>query len=72
MLVMLVEAKMKIIDVQVIRFSVESDQYRTKWGYGKLGPKKQVPNGLIKIITNEGYNGFDTSYGWGSYYDPPS
>ena len=63
---------MKITDVQIIRFSVETEQYSTKWGYGKIGAKRRVPNGLIKIITDQGVNGFDTVYGWGMYYDPPS
>ena len=33
---------MKITDVQIIRFSVESEQYSTKWGYGKIGSKRRT------------------------------
>ena len=63
---------MKIADVQVIRFSVEAEDYGTKWGYGQRGPKRRVPRGLIKITTDDGESGFDTQYGWDGYYEPPS
>jgi len=63
---------MKIADVQVIRFSVEAEDYGTKWGYGQRGPKRRVPRGLIKITTDDGQSGFDTQYGWDGYYEPPS
>ena len=62
---------MKITDIQVIRFSIEEDMHRTKWGYGEVGPMRKVPRGLIKIETDEGYNGFDTSDSMG-YFEPPS
>ena len=60
---------MKITDIQIIRFAVEAEEHGTKWGYGKRGPKRTVSRGVIKIITDEGYNGFDTQYGWDGYLD---
>ena len=38
---------MKITDIQIINFAVETNEQKTKWGYGQRGPQKKVPNGLI-------------------------
>ena len=55
---------MKITDIQIINFAVETNEQKTKWGYGQRGPQKKIPNGLIKILTDEGYSGVDSQYGF--------
>ncbi|MDA1279451.1 MAG: enolase [Chloroflexi bacterium] len=61
---------MKISNVEVISFSGKTRFHRTRWGYGVWGEERDEVQGIVKIETDDGAEGYFT--GGQSYFVPPS
>ena len=61
---------MKISNVEVISFMGRTRSHRTKWGYGVWGEERDEVQGILKIETDNGAEGFFTA--GQAYFVPPS
>ena len=60
---------MKITEIELISFSITVTGRRTKWGYGELGPVRQVPHSITRIATDDGFEGY-SEQGYPYFYTP--
>ena len=58
---------MKITDIELISFTVETSGSRTKWGYGSPAPKHMATHTLTRISADDGSEGF-SEQGWPGYF----
>ena len=49
---------MKIADIQVISFRARTRTQPTKWGYGVWGQEREDVQRILKVVTDEGAEGF--------------
>ena len=65
---------MKITDIDLIRFKIQSDRDSTKWGYGAPGPERELVHAILRICTDEGVEGYGEQgwHGWPSYFYTPT
>ena len=61
---------MKISEIELVTFTTESKGDRTKWGYGKPGPARQIPHSITRIATDDGIEGY-AEHGWPGYFYTP-
>ena len=51
---------MKIIDIEVISFRLTSKSHPSRWGYGVVGEEYDMVQRIMKIVTDEGFEGYTT------------
>ena len=61
---------MKISDVDLVSFKVNSNMRATKWGYAEFGPETENIHSFTRIKTDDGLEGY-SEQGWPFYFYTP-
>ena len=61
---------MKIADVDLVSFKVNSNMRATKWGYSEFGPETENIHSFTRIKTDDGLEGY-SEQGWPFYFYTP-
>lgn len=61
---------MKITDVDLVSFKVNSNMRATKWGYAEFGPEIETIHSFTRIKTDDGLEGY-SEQGWPFYFYTP-
>ena len=61
---------MKITDVDLVSFKVNSNMRATKWGYAEFGPEIENIHSFTRIKTDDGLEGY-SEQGWPFYFYTP-
>ena len=62
---------MKITDVELITFEIETRAHRTKWGYGQPGEARLTSHSITRITADDGSVGY-SEQGWPGYFYEPN